>query len=686
MVQKSRMAAVLGLALACAALPAACGGAEDPAAVPDHCRIEDPSATTEFLQHIGCISDFEALASEPINTALPGARSVKVVLDQVDANALYFQNSVLYQVHYEFVSAHLSGGDLPLVPPLASFNATEYFTPDRRFLLGAVTHYEGPGVFALEIAPYDTASAQMITTLFRVVRGDSYFGGSLVFHPTSDAIEAEAKKLPSDVPVMTTDEIYAAIDYQPLSLGTAMGRLHFAKAADLDTEYLSYQDIVVLDEAPNDISIIQGLITQEFQTPLSHVNVLSQNRHTPNMGLRDALSNPDLLALEDKLVELKVEASAWAIREVTLEEAQAFWDAHKPEPVTLPPADLTVTELTDIEDVTPEPAAGESLRDKIKAAVAAFGGKAAHYSILARTYDVPIAKAFAIPAYYYHQFMTDNGFFDQVDALLQDQQFLADAAVRDQELAALRAAMAAAPLDAAVQAALQAKITAEYPPEYAGQKMRFRTSTNSEDLDGFPCAGCYESHSGDPADWTDVLDAIRETYASAWLFRTFEERTYYGVDHKSVVMALLVHHNFPNEEANGVAVTSNPFDPSGLDPAFFVNVQYGGDVEVVAPPPGVTSDQFLYFWNQPNQPVAYLTHSSLVPEGTTVLTLSQIHQLGLALDSIHQRFSPAYGPAAGNNGWYAMDVEFKYDNYAAPSQPPTLYVKQARPYPGRGDE
>jgi hypothetical protein len=31
-----------------------------------------------------------------------------------------------------------------------------------------------------------------------------------------------------------------------------------------------------------------------------------------------------------------------------------------------------------------------------------------------------------------------------------------------------------------------------------------------------------------------------------------------------------------------------------------------------------------------------------------------------------------------------MDVEFKFDNDTAPDQPATLWVKQARPYPGRG--
>ena len=284
-------------------------------------------------------------------------------------------------------------------------------------------------------------------------------------------------------------------------------------------------------------------------------------------------------------------------------------------------------------------------------------------------------KAFAIPAVYYVQFMEQNGFFEQIQGWLDDPEFQQDPAVRDQRLGELRLAMHSARVDADFQRALRAKLEAEYP----GQTMRFRTSTNSEDLDGFPCAGCYESHTGDPADWTDVLDAIRDAWASIWLFRTFEERAYNSIDHASVVMALLVHHNFPDEEANGVAVTNNPFDPEGLQPAFFVNVQYGGDVEVVHPPPGTTSDQFLYLFDEPGQPVVYLSHSNLIPEGETVLSLGQIHELGVALDAIHTRFSAAYGPAAGRSGWYAMDVELKFDG--EPGETPQLWIKQARPYP-----
>lgn len=629
----------------------------------------------DSLQHIGCKADFQALASLPLDVTLPGARSVKVVLDQDNGDALYFQNSVKYEIHYEFASAKL-----PNVGDLGTFNATEYFSPLRRFILGAVTYYEQPDVWALELAPYDTASATMIQRIYEKVKAAAFFGPALVFHPTSENVAATAAKLPSGVKMKTTDEIYAATDYQPLTLATGIGRLRFVPTATIETANLSYQDIVVLDYAPNEITVVRGVITEQFQTPLSHLNVLAGNRHTPNMGLRGAMSHPTLKKYEGKLVELKVESSQWSIREVTEAEAQAYWDANKPTPKVLPPMNLEVTGLWDIADVTPDPTDGSSLRDAIRKAVLAFGGKSAQFSLLARMKDVPTTKAFAIPVYYYDQFMRQNGYYERIDALLADSQFKTDAATRALKLAELRELMKTGTVDAEFQTLLRNKLAADYP----GKAIRFRSSTNSEDLDGFPCAGCYESHSGDQADWNDILDALRETWSGVWLFAGFEERNYYGVDQKSIAMGILVHRSFPGEEANGVAVTANPFNANGLDPAYYINVQYGGWAEVVSPPAGVTSDQFLYYFAQPNQPMVFITHSSLVAEGTTVLTSEQALQLGKALKAIHERFSAAYGPAAGNTGWYAMDVEFKYDNDDAPELPASLYIKQARPYPGRG--
>jgi hypothetical protein len=642
------------------------------------CLIDADEEAPDSVTEIPCKADFDAMASTPLDASLPGATSAKVVLDRYDNDALYFQNSTRFPIHYNFVSEHLSGGDLPIVPELSTFEATEYYKPDRRFVLGAVSYYEAPDVWALELSPYDTASVEMIQALYEAVAKASYFGPKLAFHPTSGAIEKLAEKLPESVKVITTDIIYGLTDYQPLTVGTTIGRIHFAEAAELEDIYLAYEDIAVLDEAPNDISVVAGLITQEFQTPLSHVNVLSKNRGTPNMGLRDAFQNEQLRALDGKWAKLTVGATAWTIEPATDAEAEAFWADHKPTPVVLPPLNLDVKDLVDIEDVTPEPE-GESLRDSIKESVRAWGGKAAQYSILAKTDDVPIPKAFGIPVFYYHQFMEENGFFARMETLLANADFKSEPSVREDELAKLRADMLLAPVDEAFQTLLKAKLETDYP----GLSMRFRTSTNSEDLDGFPCAGCYESQTGSPSNWDTVLDAVRGAWSSIWLFRTFEERNYYGIDHHSVGMALLVHHNFPAEEANGVATTNNPFDLAGLEPAFYVNVQYGGEAEVVHPPPGVSSDSFLYFFDNPNQPITFIGHSNLVPDGETVLTVSQTHELGVALKAIHDRFSPAYGPKSGNKEWYGMDVEFKFDDMGQEDGKPHLFIKQARPYPGK---
>src|SRR6185312_9493573 len=105
-------------------------GATDsgPPLVEGACQI-DASKTPPSVQRIECTADFEALASEPLDDSIPGARSGKVVLDTFD-NQLYFQNTNLYKIHYEFASAQLSGGDRPMVTTLADFNETQYFAPD----------------------------------------------------------------------------------------------------------------------------------------------------------------------------------------------------------------------------------------------------------------------------------------------------------------------------------------------------------------------------------------------------------------------------------------------------------------------------------------------------------------------------------------------------------------------------
>ncbi len=634
---------------------------------------EDP----DFAQQIGCRADYDALSSDPVSANIPGALSVKTVIDTADEHQLYFQNSVKYPIHYLFASSFLSGNGLPVVPMLGEFNTDEYYSPNRRFLLGALNYYEGPEVWAYEISPYDTATAEMIETAFKKIKKNAYIGKRLYFHPTSEAVEAEAQKLPSSVPIITTDELLAGIDFQPLNLGMSKGKLRFLTAEDLETEFLSFRDIVVLDEVPLDIAVCMGIITEEFQTPLSHINVLSQNRGTPNMGLRDAFNNQELRDLEGKWVRFEVESNSWSLSEITAADADDWWEKNKPEEVGVPSMDLTVTELTDYERILD--LNRYSLGAALDRAIPAFGGKASHYGSFAWMDEeiVPHPRAFAIPVYYYAQFMEQNGFDVEVAQMLEDDGFCNDAATREARLQQLRDDMKEAPVDSDFEAALMDKLEADYP----GIRMRFRSSTNAEDLDGFTGAGLYTSRSGEPGDpQYPVIDAVRTVWSSIWYYRAFDEREYRSIDHQAVGMALLVHHSFPFEEANGVAVTANIFDTLGMEPGYYVNVQID-DYSVVMPDPGVSSDQFILHYEMPGQPIVFIGHSNLIPSGEDVLTRGQTLELGAALWEINDFFKKLYGPLTPDH-FYAMDVEFKFDDdWGGDSD---LWVKQARPYPGWG--
>jgi hypothetical protein len=642
-----------------------------------HCVL-GPGEDPDFLQEIGCQGDFDTLASEPLSASIPGAQSVKTLIDRGDGDTLYFQNSRRFRVHWEFADAHLSVPEHPLVPELGVFNQREYYAPDRRFLLGAVTYYAGPDRFVYEIAPYDNASVEMIRAAYERIRDAAYFGGELMLHPTSEAVTREIAAVGGEIPVITTDELFEGIDYQPLNLGESVGQLRFMTAKDLENDFAGFRDIVVLDRVPNDISAVAGIITQEFQTPLAHINVLSQNRGTPNMGLLGAFDDPALRALAGKWVRFRVGTTSYAVEAVSPEVADAWWEEHKPDPVVVPQANREVTALTDVTELLDLEHLG--LLDALKAAIPAFGGKASHYGALASIGDeVPHPDAFAIPVHYYFQFMEQNGFDARVDEMLADPEFQSDPAVRDARLAELRDAMRRAPVDPEFEAVLRAKLAADHP----GTRVRFRSSTNAEDLNGFTGAGLYTSKSGslDEPEYP-LLDPVRDVWASLWRFRAFEERTYRSIPHQEIGMALLVHRSFPEEDANGVAITANIFDPTGLDPAFYVNVQ-AGEASVVLPDPGDTTDQFLYHYDHPGQPTVYLVRSNLVTEGESVLTGEQIHALGTALSAIHGYFAPAYGPGApGYLGYYAMDVEFKFNTDSGEQS--RLWVKQARPYPGRG--
>jgi pyruvate,water dikinase len=566
------------------------------------CTITDATMAPDSLARIECMADYQALSSEPLDTSIPGARSVKVVLDRGTDGALYFQNSRKFTIHYEFASARLSGSGKPLVPSLAEFNQTEYYAPDRRFLLGAVTYYEGPKIWALEIAPYDTASAELITALHAQVAASAWFGPALAFHPTSAAVAVEAAKL-SGIRVVTTDEIYQGIGYQPLNLATAMGKLRFLSAADLANTYVSYQDIVVLDNVPNDISV--GQRDHHRGVPdaaLAHQRAV-QNRKTPNMGLKGATTNTTLRALEGS-GRAHVSATAWSVREVTSSRGRGLLGGQAPRAGgaagrghghARPPRHRARWWWS-----RPRSRCATRSRPPSRA----FGGKCAHYAVLYAHRRRPHAQGLLHPGLPLRPVHGgQRPLRSRSPRCWPTRRFRTDAAVRDTQLAALRDAIEAAPSIRRCRTRCGPRSRPTSPGSRCASAAAptARTSTGSRAR-----AATSRTPAIRPTGSTCSTPSARPGPALA--VPHLRGARYYGIDHTSVVMALLVHHNFPDEEANGVAVTANPFDPSGLQPGFYVNVQHGGDGRGRGTrrraPPAISSSTTSRSPGSPSLPVA----------------------------------------------------------------------------------
>lgn len=653
-----------GLAL----LATACEQAIAPEAGKDwHCTLPIDPAPASYPA-VGCMEDYRSLAARPYDESMPGAFAVKVIVDRADGDRVHFLDTRKYKLHYLFALENLSGNGLPPVRSMAEFVA-EYHTPDRRFVLGTLAWFARPGIWTWELTPSDNAGADLIALAHRRIADACYCGKDLRFHATSLDIEVEAGKLPATIKAMPTTEVYAGIDYQALNFAEAIGRLTFTTAAELKKGYAGRTDILVLDSVPDGIGLaVGGLITQQFQTPLSHANLLAQDRGMPNMGLRRALSDTGLRALEGKWVRLKVDAFEYSVTEATQAEADAWRASRQPPTKAVLAPDTAIGHLKDVEDIL-DPAL--QLRVAVTRAVPAYGGRAAHFAAFSRMDRAKVAyqPGFAIPVRYYLRHMRTNGLFDSLDRMLSDPEFKTDAAERDRRLKSLRDAIVSAPIDAAFLKSLNEKLDAKFPDAV---ELSFAPSTNAGDLDSLTGAGVYATRIGSR---NDPAQALLEVWAGAWELSAFEERGLRGIDHKSLGMGALVQAVVAGVKANGVALTANPFDAPFYEPGFYINA--GAD-EVPVTRQGA-ADQFLYHYTIPGQPIVMLARAN---QAATVLTKAQTYALGTALREIDILFLPP--DIATLAGWCGMHTEFKLGQRAGapPGADPVIIMTSVRPYGG----
>lgn len=608
---------------------------------------------------------------------------------------IYFQNTVKHQIHYDFAT-NIAGEDLSA----SEFTKEVYVNSDRTRFAGSVIYYEGVrnSPYALTFFPGDTASPEQISMVFRIIEERLFFTNTtgndkrLVYLPAGESQEITASKNSAifesmDIPVLTRETLYSSIPFQLLNEGKACGTLKKMSPSDLETTPVSFKDVLILTRLPNELPVVGGTITEEFQTPLAHVNVAARNRGTPNIALPDASENTEIKPFIGKLVEFIVKDGVYSIKEISQTQAEKCWDELKKEPY-VPQYDIDTDGLPLFSEI--------KFEDSVKTGV-----KAANLAVLSQLLPDNTPEGFAVPFYYYNEFInsktvtaeiiekaeadcvdegrtaetcsvataflkteTPETITEFIKRMLADEKFKSDTVFREAVLNALKYIIYRTPVDESFAAELNTKVT----EIFGAEKVRLRSSTNAEDLEQFSGAGLYDSTSAYATGEDAASLKITKVWSSIWNFEAFEEREFWGIDHSAVFMGVCVSSAFEDESSNGVIITRNIADPAIA--GMYVNVQ-PGEASVTNPEDGGLPEVFIITESfGGNVETMQIRYSSLSPD-TSVLSNDQVKALYKAAMKAHSHFSDLYGI---NEAAAAFDIEFKFDSSSA------LMLKQIRPY------
>lgn len=622
---------------------------------------EDP-ARLVFAHRVDDAETWGRLAARPENQVVARTEVVKFVIDTRDANRLWLFDTTRWDIHYHFTRDHLRPEEyrgLSNYDAHRRFNQVEYRSAERRYVCGSLVHYLDADQWTFEMIAGDELEGERVLAAFELVRGATFFGERLRYRPVSALHEERIASVRDRLPTIGAQEVFGGIRYQPLTHGVAFGTLRFVRGR-LDAASVRPDHILVLEDLPDEIPVASGVLSQELQAPLGHLAILCATRGTPNAGLRDALSDPRLVALDGQLVRLEIQTQDFTIRPATHAEADAAWASRRPARTLTPridPSDTGLPELCalDYEDVS------------------TVGAKAAQLGE-ACGMGPPIVTpgGFAIPFFHYLRHLERSGVGSGIPQMLDDVAFRSDAHARERSLLELRTVIERASVDPALLRALASRIRA-FPGE---PRVILRSSTNAEDLPGFTGAGLYRSIviPGD-ADEAAIATALRQVWASTWLQGAYEEREWYRIDHRRVAMAVLVQPFVDGAAANGVAITANPYYQNR--PGFFVNAQVLGGSVTGAGGEEIPEQHLIYTYQGIE---AELVSRSSRNGGAPILGDPEIHRLAEVLQALHDHFTPRWGDRVGHVpegsvAQVAADVEFLI---AGPDR--HVVILQARPF------
>lgn len=653
-------------------------------------------------------SDVFTALSVSAPTELGTARSVKFYISDLDAAPrVYLQNTNLHPLHYDFAHTVLGVAQTP-----QQFEQSTYHGTNRTALAGTLVDYPALTLpsqgatssltqpITLQFFPNDDLSPELVERAYLLLEERLGFVARsgvtrrLVYVPATaqreeEAAAASALLARSEILVRKQADLFQGVEQQLLNPGIAYGTLRAVTPEALSTGAFSTRDILVLSRLPNDLPLVGGTISEEMQTPLSHVNVAARARGTPNMALRSAGTDPRILPLLDQLVRFEVRAFGFSVAATTLAEAEAYWNSIAHERL-VPQSDLTLTRLVPFEEL--------HFDDWMR-----VGAKAANLGQLRQLLTDQAPKGFAVPFSAYHDFLTQNlvssalcdvasaqcvqatsnaeacaratdrclgsaangdtyqGF---LTALVNDSTVAADTRLRQSCLIQVQTLIRNGTVPSAFATALDSTIE----QTFGDGQVRLRSSTNTEDLPEFSGAGLYESVSAKAKGDKAASKRIREVWASVWSFDAFEERSYWNIDHLSVLMGIAVNGAVDDEIANGVLITQNLLTRGS--PGYYLNIQ-AGEVSVTNPTNGATPEVLSVALDGGSPTIVRRSYSSLSP-AQAILSDQELANLVLTAQRVVAHFAPLYGKSESE---LVLDLEFKIVGGDR-----ALLIKQARPY------
>ncbi|MHA3773424.1 PEP/pyruvate-binding domain-containing protein [Verrucomicrobiota bacterium sgz303538] len=512
-----------------------------------------------------------------------GIAFVKFSIILSEPTKVYFQNSENFLFHYDFAKEHLQPF-LGMSRP--QFDAVSLRAQGQQVVLGAVLFapYGGPREVGIQFVGLDAYPKEQVAQWFTAVRSaittaEGETAPAAIYMPSfeqSAAAKADREWFQTQGIEVGGVERWISGD-QAYSAGWALGRLVYVPGGEIDAAYaagqLTYGDILLTDGVPAEVPFLAGIISLNAATPNSHVAILAKNQGVPFAYVAGAAKQALLQSLVGKDTLLRVRDFGFG-SEVLINGVDENLDPQlrakilsykaAPRAKITPPAKLgrlssDVTTLT--------------ARD-----LKYFGGKASNFGLLRRTIpdNSPHAIAFSFDLWkqYLGNINPDTGLTlrEEIDARLGSFSWppnIAEARLRLDEVRKLIRKKVKF-TDAQKDAIVAELIAAGFDPN---RQLRFRSSTNLEDTGVLTGAGLYESFNGCLADSLDgdsdgpshccsdtepeeqtIISAFEKVYASLYNENAWLERLRHRVPEDQAGMAVLVHHNFLDEDelANGV--------------------------------------------------------------------------------------------------------------------------------------